>query len=51
VPASGGATEAQIGADEVSVPVVEDEVVVQTKQGAGDTPRETLGQRPPAWED
>jgi uncharacterized protein (TIGR02271 family) len=31
VPASGEATEAQIGADEVSVPVVEDEVVVQKK--------------------
>src|SRR5918995_1127825 len=31
VPASGEASEAQIGADEVSVPVVEDEVVVQKK--------------------
>jgi uncharacterized protein (TIGR02271 family) len=31
VPVSGEATEAQIGADEVSVPVVEDEVVVQKK--------------------
>jgi uncharacterized protein (TIGR02271 family) len=31
VPVSGGATGAQIGADEVSVPVVEDEVVVQKK--------------------
>src|ERR687898_1082148 len=31
VPASGDASEAQIGADEVSVPVVEDEVVVQIK--------------------
>ena len=31
VPTSGGATEAQIGEDEVSVPVVEDEVVVQKK--------------------
>ena len=31
VPASGDASEAQIGADEVSVPVVEDEVVVQKK--------------------
>jgi uncharacterized protein (TIGR02271 family) len=30
-PLSGEATEAQIGADEVSVPVVEDEVVVQKK--------------------
>jgi uncharacterized protein (TIGR02271 family) len=31
VPVSGEASEAQIGADEVSVPVVEDEVVVQKK--------------------
>jgi len=31
VPVSGEATEAQIGGDEVSVPVVEDEVVVQKK--------------------
>src|SRR5215212_3049344 len=31
VPISGEATEAQIGADEVPVPVVEDEVVVQKK--------------------
>ncbi len=31
VPVSGVATEAQIGEDEVSVPVVEDEVVVQKK--------------------
>jgi uncharacterized protein (TIGR02271 family) len=31
VPASGEASEAQIGADEISVPVVEDEVVVQKK--------------------
>jgi uncharacterized protein (TIGR02271 family) len=31
VPVSGEATEAQIGADEVVVPVVEDEVVVQKK--------------------
>ena len=31
VPASGEASEAQIGADEVSVPVVEDEIVVQKK--------------------
>jgi len=31
LPASGEASEAQIGADEVSVPVVEDEVVVQKK--------------------
>jgi uncharacterized protein (TIGR02271 family) len=31
VPASGEASEAQIGAEEVSVPVVEDEVVVQKK--------------------
>ena len=31
VPVSGGATEAQIGDDEVSVPVVEDEVVVQKR--------------------
>ncbi|MDQ3637735.1 MAG: PRC and DUF2382 domain-containing protein [Actinomycetota bacterium] len=31
VPVSGEATEAQIGADEVFVPVVEDEVVVQKK--------------------
>jgi uncharacterized protein (TIGR02271 family) len=31
VPVDGEATEAQIGADEVSVPVVEDEVVVQKK--------------------
>jgi uncharacterized protein (TIGR02271 family) len=31
VPASGEASEAQMGADEVSVPVVEDEVVVQKK--------------------
>ena len=31
VPVSGEATEAQIGEDEVSVPVVEDEVVVQKK--------------------
>jgi uncharacterized protein (TIGR02271 family) len=31
VPVRGEATEAQIGADEVSVPVVEDEVVVQKK--------------------
>jgi uncharacterized protein (TIGR02271 family) len=31
VPMSGEATEAQIGEDEVSVPVVEDEVVVQKK--------------------
>src|SRR5215204_904115 len=31
VPVSGEATEAQIGADEVSVPVVEDEIVVQKK--------------------
>jgi uncharacterized protein (TIGR02271 family) len=31
VPVSGEATAAQIGADEVSVPVVEDEVVVQKK--------------------
>jgi uncharacterized protein (TIGR02271 family) len=31
VPVSGEATEAQIGADEVSVPVVEDEVMVQKK--------------------
>jgi uncharacterized protein (TIGR02271 family) len=31
VPVSGEATEAQIGADEISVPVVEDEVVVQKK--------------------
>src|ERR687895_1293024 len=31
VPASGEASEAQIGEDEVSVPVVEDEVVVQKK--------------------
>jgi uncharacterized protein (TIGR02271 family) len=31
VPASGDASEAQIGAEEVSVPVVEDEVVVQKK--------------------
>ena len=31
VPASGDASEAQIGAEEVAVPVVEDEVVVQKK--------------------
>jgi uncharacterized protein (TIGR02271 family) len=31
VPVSGEASEAQIGADEVSVPVVEDEIVVQKK--------------------
>src|ERR671911_1692466 len=31
VPVSGEASEAQIGADEISVPVVEDEVVVQKK--------------------
>jgi uncharacterized protein (TIGR02271 family) len=31
VPTSGEASEAQIGADEVSVPVVEDEIVVQKK--------------------
>jgi uncharacterized protein (TIGR02271 family) len=31
VPVSGEATEAQIGDDEVSVPVVEDEIVVQKK--------------------
>ena len=31
VPVSGEASEAQIGADEVSVPLVEDEVVVQKK--------------------
>jgi uncharacterized protein (TIGR02271 family) len=31
VPASGEASEARIGAEEVSVPVVEDEVVVQKK--------------------
>jgi uncharacterized protein (TIGR02271 family) len=31
VPVSGEVTEAQIGADEATVPVVEDEVVVQKK--------------------
>jgi uncharacterized protein (TIGR02271 family) len=31
VPVEGGATEAQIGENEVSVPVVEDEVVIQKK--------------------